>query len=95
MYIKLTSTPDKSGECHKVFINSDRVLGMVEGVEVDFFNKVRKDEQGYPETFTEICTRGRSFFVMETVDEVERIMRETMDAVVASSPNSWVTQQNV
>ena len=84
MYIKLTSTPDKSGECHKV-----------EGVKVDFFNKVTKDEQGYPETFTEVCTRGRSFFVMETVDDIERIMRESMDTFGASSRKSWVTQQNV
>ncbi len=89
MYIKLTSTPNQeTHECNKVFINTDRILGMVEGIKIDFFKKIKKDKEGYPETFTEICTRGRSFFVMESIDEIERIMK-------SQRSESWITQENV
>ena len=89
MYIKLTSTPnEETRECSKVLINTDRILGMIEGMKMDFFKRVKKDEQGYPETFSEVCTRGRSFFVMETIDEIEAIME-------SKQSESWITQQNV
>jgi len=76
MYIKLTALPDKSGEYYNVLVNTYRVIGMREGITKDFFDKVKKDEHGYPETFTEIITRGASFFVTQTLDEIQSLIKE-------------------
>jgi hypothetical protein len=77
MYIKLTALPDKSGEYYNVLVNTDRVIGMKEGITKDFFDKVKKDELGYPETYTEVITRGASFFVTQTIDEIQNLINGT------------------
>ena len=92
MYIKLTALPDKSGEYYNVLVNTYRVIGMREGITKDFFDKVKKDEHGYPETFTEIITRGASFFVTQTLDEIQSLIKEAHDEV---SKESWINQPNV
>ena len=92
MYIKLTALPDKSGEYYNVLVNTYRVIGMREGITKDFFDKVKKDEQGYPETFTEIITRGASFFVTQTLDEIQSLIKEAHDEV---GKESWINQPNV
>jgi|TARA_Y100000310_G_scaffold1036_1_gene1492 hypothetical protein len=92
MYIKLTALPDKSGEYYNVLVNTYRVIGMREGITKDFFDKVKKDEHGYPETFTEIITRGASFFVTQTLDEIQSLIKEAHDEV---GKESWINQPNV
>jgi len=92
MYIKLTALPDKSGEYYNVLVNTYRVIGMKEGITKDFFDKVKKDEHGYPETFTEIVTRGTSFFVTQTLDEIQSLIKEAHDEV---GKESWINQPNV
>lgn len=77
MYIKLTALPDKSGEYSNVLVNTNRVIGMKEGITKDFFEKVKKDELGYPETYTEVITRGASFFVTQTIDEIQNLIDGT------------------
>ena len=62
---------------------------MKEGVTKDFFDKIKKDEHGYPETYTEIVTRGTSFFVTQTLDEIKNLMKEEKES------DSWISQQNV
>ena len=94
MYIKLTALPDKSGEYYNVLVNTYRVIGMREGITKDFFDKVKKDEHGYPETFTEIITRGASFFVTQTLDEIQGLMKQASDESTRNNP-SWVNQPNV
>jgi len=90
MYIKLTALPEKSGsEYSNVLVNTYRVIGMKEGVTKDFFDKIKKDEHGYPETYTEIVTRGTSFFVTQTLDEIKNLMKEEKES------DSWISQQNV
>jgi hypothetical protein len=74
MYIKLTALPDKSGEYCNVLVNTDRVIGMKEGITKDFFEKVKKDELGYPEAYTEVITRGASFFVTQSLDEIQNLI---------------------
>ena len=76
MYIKLTALPDKSGEYYNVLVNTDRAIGMKEGITKDFFDKIKKDEHGYPETYTEVITRGASFFVTQTLDEIQNLIKE-------------------
>jgi predicted nucleic acid-binding Zn finger protein len=76
MYIKLTALPDKSGEYYNVLVNAYRVIGMKEGITKDFFDKIKKDEHGYPEAYTEIITRGASFFVTQTLDEIQNLIKE-------------------
>jgi len=76
MYIKLTALPDKSGEYHNILVNAYRVIGMKEGITKDFFDKIKKDELGYPETYTEVITRGVSFFVTQTLDEIQNLIKE-------------------
>ena len=92
MYIKLTALPDKSGEYYNILVNTYRVIGMREGITKDFFDKVKKDEHGYPETFTEIITRGASFFVTQTLDEIQSLIKEAHDEV---GKESWINQPNV
>ena len=92
MYIKLTALPDKGGEYYNVLVNTYRVIGMKEGITKDFFDKVKKDEHGYPETFTEIITRGASFFVTQTLDEIQSLIKEAHDEV---GKESWINQPNV
>ena len=92
MYIKLTALPDKSGEYYNVLVNTYRVIGMREGITKDFFDKVKKDEHGYPETFTEIITRGASFFVTQTLDEIQSLIKEAHDEI---GKESWINQPNV
>ena len=92
MYIKLTALPDKSGEYYNVLVNTYRVIGMREGITKDFFDKVKKDEHGYPETFTEIITRGASFFVTQTLDEIQSLIKEANDE---AGRESWINQPNV
>jgi len=92
MYIKLTALPDKSGEYSCILVNTDRVIGMKAGITKDFFDKVKKDEHGYPETYTEVVTRGASFFVTQTLDEIQVLIKEAYDKM---SQESWITQQNV
>ena len=92
MYIKLTALPDNSGEYYNVLVNTDRVIGMKAGITKDFFDKVKKDEHGYPETYTEVVTRGASFFVTQTLDEIQVLIKEAYDKM---SQESWITQQNV
>jgi len=92
MYIKLTALPDKGGsEYSNVLVNTYRVIGMKEGITKDFFDKIRKDEHGYPETYTEIITRGTSFFVTQTLDEIKNLMKEESE----SESDSWISQPNV
>ena len=92
MYIKLTALPDKGGsEYSNVLVNTYRVIGMKEGITKDFFDKIRKDEHGYPETYTEIITRGTSFFVTQTLDEIKNLMKEGSE----SESDSWISQPNV
>ncbi len=49
---------------------------MKEGITKDFFDKIKKDELGYPETYTEVITRGVSFFVTQTLDENQNLIKE-------------------
>ena len=74
MYIKLTALPNKDGEFYNVLVNTDRVIGMKEGITKDFFEKIKKDEHGYPETYTEVITRGASFFVTQTLTEIQDLI---------------------
>ena len=77
MYIKLTALPDTTGgEFSNVLVNTNRVIGMKEGMTKDFFNKIKKDELGYPETSTEVITRGASFFVTQTIAEIQQLLKE-------------------
>lgn len=80
MYIKLTALPDKDGEFYNVLVNTNRVIGMKEGMTKDFFDKIKKDELGYPETYTEVITRGSgygaSFFVTQTIAEIQQLLKE-------------------
>lgn len=77
MYIKLTALPDTTGgEFSNVLVNTNRVIGMKEGMTKDFFNKIKKDELGYPETYTEVITRGTSFFVTQTIAEIQQLLKE-------------------
>jgi|TARA_R110002051_G_scaffold3384_1_gene18218 hypothetical protein len=74
MYIKLTALPDKDGEFYNVLVNTDRVIGMKEGMTKDFFEKIKKDELGYPETYTKVITRGESFLVTQTLSEIQGLI---------------------
>ena len=76
MYIKLTALPDKDGEFYNVLVNTNRVIGMKEGMTKDFFDKIKKDELGYPETYTEVITMVASFFVTQTLDEIQNLIKE-------------------
>ena len=78
MYIKLTALPDKSGEYSCVLDNTDKVIGMKEGITKEIFDKIKKDEHGYPETYTEIVTRGESFYVTQTLDEILKLIKESI-----------------
>ena len=87
MYIKLTALADKNGEFSNILVNMDKVLGMQDGISKDFFDKVKKDELGYVETYTEIMTRGKSFYVTQTVDQIH-------DMILGYSPDGYLAQKH-
>ena len=78
MYIKLTALPDKRGEYSCILVNTDKVIGMKEGITKEIFDKIKKDEHGYPETYTEVVTRGASFYVTQTLDEILKLIKESI-----------------
>jgi hypothetical protein len=47
---------------------------MKEGMTKDFFEKIKKDELGYPETYTKVITRGESFLVTQTLSEIQGLI---------------------
>ena len=75
MYIRLTGA-DPKGNTQAVLVNCDRVLGFRQRYHNDIGGNPVKDKGGYPKTFTEVITRGQSFYVTETVDDIKNLIEE-------------------
>ena len=69
-YIKLTGLTDKNGQQCRVMVNTERMLGIEERYGQKFGGGVQKDKQGYPKVYSEVITKGKSFFVLESVEEI-------------------------
>jgi len=75
MYIKLTGA-DPKGNTQLVLVNCDRVLGFQQRYRNDIGGNPITDKQGYPESYTEVMTRGISFYVKESVEEIQNLVEE-------------------
>jgi hypothetical protein len=69
-YIKLTGLTDKNGQQCRVMVNTERMLGIEERYGQKFGGGVQTDKQGYPKIYSEVITKGKSFFVLESVEEI-------------------------
>jgi len=69
-YIKLTGLTDRNGQQCRVMVNTERVLGIEERYGQKFGGGVQKDKEGYPKIYSEVITKGKSFFVLESVEEI-------------------------
>ena len=69
-FIKLTGLTDRNGQQCRVIINTDKVLGVEEKYGEKFGGGVAKDSFGYPKSFTLITTKGKTFEVIESVEDV-------------------------
>jgi len=49
-------------------------LGLEERYGQKFGGGVQKDKQGYPKIYSEVITKGKSFFVLESVEEIYDII---------------------
>ena len=86
-FIKLTTLTDKNGQQRKVIVNTDRILGIEERYGEKFGGGVQKDSFGYPKVFTEITTRGKTFHVVENVDDI-------YDKLSGFEPNGYLAQKH-
>ena len=69
-YIKLTGLTDNNGQQCQVMVNTEKVLGIEERYGQKFGGGVQKDKEGYPKVYSEVITRGKSFFVLESIEEI-------------------------
>ncbi len=69
-FIKLTGLTDRNRQQCKVIINTDKILGIEERYGEKLGGGVQKDSFGYPKVFTIIITKGQTFQVIESVDDI-------------------------
>jgi hypothetical protein len=69
-YIKLTGLTDNNGQQCQVMVNTEKVLGIEERYGQKFGGGVQKDKDGYPKIYSEVITKGKSFFVLESIGEI-------------------------
>jgi len=69
-YIKLTGLTDGNGQQCLVMVNTERMLGIEERYGEKFGGGIQKDKSGYPKVFSEIFSKGKSFFVLESIEEI-------------------------